>query len=441
MAANSFIRSIPRQVSIPLFVGDYPTRPVLVAFGCDDPYTEIDEPLVPSSSRFLGPSKPRLHPSNTRKTQYSRRVQFTHLNLQPLRPAQCTFVAAAWTGIAVTLATQNHLRDMVLRMPHPWLDSFRFPLVECFFWFLLTPLLFSLVQRFDLFSGRLQRRLLLFGATNLAIILVHAAYRVPLHHFVYPAMQPISPPRLFRLYALGNALNDFWVFWSIVALAHLMTHYMRQAERERAVVRAQMQALKSQLQPHFFFNALNSISSLMREDVDTADDMITRLGDLLRLSLKTDPAHEIPLAEELRIIETYTAIERMRFSDRLRFTCELCGDAGQARVPALILLPLVENAVNHGIALRSQPGEVRISAQINNGSLIVTISNDLAAPQVSFNEGIGLMGTRRRLAQHYGGASSFTYHAAGGVMTVQITVPCVADEEFALHADPGVDCR
>jgi LytS/YehU family sensor histidine kinase len=297
------------------------------------------------------------------------------------------------------------------------------------------------VQRVDLFSGKLQRRLLLFGATNLVIILVHAAYRVPLHHFVYPAMQPIPPLRLFRLYALGNALNDFWVFWSIVALAHLITHYMRQAERERAVVRAQMQALKSQLQPHFFFNALNSISSLMRDDVDAADDMITRLGDLLRVSLRIDPAHEIPLQQELRIIETYIDIERMRFSDRLRFTCDLSGDAGQAKVPALILLPLVENAVHHGIAQRSQPGEVRISARTRDGNLLLTVSNDLAAPQVAFAEGIGLAGTRRRLAQHYGSASSFTYHASPqSLMTVQITVPFVADKEFALHADSSFNC-
>jgi two-component system, LytTR family, sensor kinase len=111
-------------------------------------------------------------------------------------------------------------------------------------------------------------------------------------------MEPIARATLFRLYLLGNMLNDVWAFWSIVAIAHFAAHYARTAERERALARAQMQALQSQLQPHFFFNALNSISSLMRDDVEAADDMITRLSDLLRASLKTDAAQEIALARK-----------------------------------------------------------------------------------------------------------------------------------------------
>jgi two-component system, LytTR family, sensor kinase len=369
--------------------------------------------------------------------EYAKRVQRFRIEFsQPFKLGPWAVVTLVWAGIALTMAAQNHLYETALRQRFTWLDSFRYPAIECLFWCLVTPVLLWLVQRFDLLSPNRRKRVALFFSANGALELVHALYRLPLHHFVYPRMEPIPRSALFRYYVLGNMLNDVWVFWSIVAIAHLALYYARASDRERALARAQMQALKSQLQPHFFFNALNSISSLMRDDVEVADDMITRLSDLLRVSLKTDAAQEIPLLKEVEVIETYIEIERLRFSDRLNFSCDLTEETATAKLPALILLPLVENAVRHGIAPRSRPGEINITARRRNGSLSLTISNDAPSAQHRPVEGIGLSGTRTRLQQHYGAGSSFDYELSPeGVMTVRITLPFVAEKTAAAYGD------
>jgi len=364
-----------------------------------------------------------------RGQQYAIRVhRFSPNVLRPFSAAQWFGAGLFWTGVALTLATQNHLRESVLRIHTPWFDSFRFPLVECLFWSLLTPFLFWLVQHYDLFSRDWAKRAVLFLAVNAAVVIVHALYRLPSHRFVYPKMEFIPAHLLFRLYVLGNVLNDTWVFWSVVALAHLAMHYVRSTEREKALAEARMRALKSQLHPHFFFNALHSISSLMREDVEAADDMITRLSDLLRVSLKTDATHEVKLREEMEVVKTYIDIERMRFSDRLRFECDIGEDVLTAKVPALILLPLVENAVRHGIAQRSMPGRIVLSACRQDGKLLLTLMNDARPDSGAIVEGIGLGGTRNRLMQHYGDGASLAYSASSdGVVTVQMRLPFVPE--------------
>ncbi len=360
--------------------------------------------------------------------RYARRVH--RISLNPLRPfsaAQWLGTGLFWVGVALTLATQNHFRESALRIHNPWFDSFRFPIVECLFWFLLTPFLFWLVQRHDLFRRQWAKRITLFLGVNAATVIVHALYRLPSHHFVYPRMEFIPAHLLFRLYVLGNVLNDTWVFWSVVALAHIAVHYIRSADREKALAEARMRALKSQLHPHFFFNALHSISSLMRDDVEAADDMITRLSDLLRVSLKTDAAQEVSLREEIEVVKTYIDIERMRFSDRLQFADEIGQDTLTAKVPALILLPLMENAIRHGIAQRSAPGRIVLSARRQDGKLLLTLVNDAQPDGGAIVEGLGLGGTRNRLMQHYGDAASFVYLASPeGVVTVQMALPFIS---------------
>ena len=344
--------------------------------------------------------------------------------LRPFSAAQWLGAGLFWTGAALTLATQNHLRENALRIHNPWFDSFRFPIIECLFWFLLTPFLFWLVQRHDLFSRHWAKRTALFLVVNTAVVIVHALYRLPSHHFVYPRMEFISAHLLFRFYVLGNVLNDTWVFWSVVALAHIAVHYLRSTEREKALAEARMRALKSQLHPHFFFNALHSISSLMHEDVEAADDMITRLSHLLRVSLKTGPAQEVSLREEIEVVKTYIDIERMRFSDRLQFAGDIGQETLTAKVPALILLPLVENAVRHGIARRSTPGRIVFSARRQEGKLLLSLSNDAQPGNGAIVEGLGLRGTRNRLIQHYGDVASFAYFVSPeGVVTVQMALP------------------
>ena len=147
-------------------------------------------------------------------------------------------------------------------------------------------------------------------------------------------MVAISFRGLLRLYLAGNALSDVWVFWTIVMIEQFASSYMRHTEQQKELARAQLQALTAQLQPHFFFNVLNSVSALMRHDPEAADEMIGRLSDLIRVTLKDAPL-EVPLRQELALVTNYIEIERMRFVDRLGFAVHATDEVLDAAVPPL----------------------------------------------------------------------------------------------------------
>src|SRR4029079_2186861 len=168
-----------------------------------------------------------------------------------------------------------------------------------------------------------------------------------------------------------------------------------------------LQALKMQLHPHFLFNTLNSISALLDEDVDAADQMLARLGDLLRMTLENSGAQEITLQEELEFLRCYLEIEQVRFNDRLTVDMKIEPATLDAQVPNLILQPIVENAIKHGIVSRIAPGRIEISAIRYGGSLKLQVRDNgpgLHPGEASsgrVKEGLGLANTRARLEQRY----------------------------------------
>src|SRR5262249_30258396 len=159
-----------------------------------------------------------------------------------------------------------------------------------------------------------------------------------------------------------------------------------------------LQALKRQLNPHFLFNTLNSISSLMYSDVQTADRMISRLSELLRSTLRDDGSQEVTLREELDVLDRYLEIEKIRFDERLRVTLRVDSEASEGLVPAFSLQPLVENALRHGIGPLESGGTLQIEARREQGRLRIRITDDgLGANGQPIREGIGLKNTRSRL--------------------------------------------
>jgi LytS/YehU family sensor histidine kinase len=223
-------------------------------------------------------------------------------------------------------------------------------------------------------------------------------------------------------------------YFSLAALGHAIAYWYEAEERalnaERLQTRlaeAQLQALQRQLQPHFLFNTLHTISSLMRSDVEAADVMIDRLSDLLRMSLKSN-AQEVSLKQEMEILQSYLAIEQTRFRDRLSVAIDVDPAVLDARVPHLLLQPLVENAVRHGIAPRARPGRVGIRASRSGGQLQIDVrdSGDGLPPDrlIAMNDGVGLGNTRARLAHLYGAAHSFSFaNLAEGGFQVTVSLP------------------
>ena len=194
-----------------------------------------------------------------------------------------------------------------------------------------------------------------------------------------------------------------------------------------ALAEAQFQALQRQLQPHFLFNTLHTISSLMRSDVEAADLMIDRLSDLLRMSLRSQ-AQEVTVKQELEILHSYLAIEQTRFQDRLSVAIDVDPNVLDASVPHLLLQPLVENAVRHGIAPRARPGRIEIRARRAEGRLELEVldSGDGLQPDrlSAMNDGVGLGNTRARLTHLYGAAHRFTFaNRPEGGFRVSISLP------------------
>ncbi|HXX62227.1 MAG TPA: histidine kinase, partial [Bacteroidota bacterium] len=237
-------------------------------------------------------------------------------------------------------------------------------------------------------------------------------------------------------YILGMGLFfRYLTYCFLLAIVYVGDYYRQAKEREvhssqleTRLAETQLQVLKSQLQPHFLFNTLHAISSLMHKDVEAADEIISRLGDLLRVTLETNGAQEVSLKQELDALQNYIAIEKIRLGERLTITLSVPAEAYDALVPNLVLQPIVENAVIHGVSKRSAPGHIEVEAALDKDHLRIAVSDDGPGLPAGYSEGVGLSNTRARLAQLYGSDQSITLRPGltGGVI-VTLTIPLRID--------------
>ena len=284
-------------------------------------------------------------------------------------------------------------------------------------WALLTPAIVWLARRFPLHGSRAVRHAGVHVAAGTAI----AIAKLPIDRAVFAMLTG------FWTYMLVSTLAlDFAIYGGIVAAAHGVEYYRRSRERDQLEARlaeTRLQLLGMQLQPHFLFNTLNTIAEMVHEDPDKADAMIGGLSDLLRRTLELGPSQEITLEEELALVERYLDIQRARFGDRLRVRVEADAHARAARVPALLLQPLVENAIRHGLALRRDAGRIEIDASARDGAVRIAIVDDGPAEDAG-PERTGLGNTRARLTAMYGAEASLALtHDRGRGTRVEVRIP------------------
>jgi LytS/YehU family sensor histidine kinase len=238
----------------------------------------------------------------------------------------------------------------------------------------------------------------------------------------------------------------FAIYLPIVVIAHAVLYYTRYREKEVRAAHLQAQlsdakllALKSQLQPHFLFNTLHSISSLMLRDVRLADTMIARLSDLLRMSLEDEGQHLISLKRELDFAQTYLDIEKIRFGERLTFFFDVPPETLDLLVPHFLLQPLVENSIKHGLSKRSSGGEITVSARVARDTLLLCVRDNGSgrAPTGAtgpLNSGIGLRGTRERLRTLYGDDQRLEIDfEKDGSVEVNISLPFRREARLTSH--------
>lgn len=240
-------------------------------------------------------------------------------------------------------------------------------------------------------------------------------------------------PRFFRARYLAA------IYIALVASASAAAHYQQRLERERHVLQAEtklaearLMALQMQLQPHFLFNTLHTISSLVYTRPEAADAMICALSDLLRSVLQTSQQREVTVEQEMRFVRSYLAIQQMRLNERLQWHCEIAAAAGGAAVPALILQPLVENAILHGIAPSGPGGKVLVTAVVNGNRLDLAVTNSGLLPKresgvppgsKGVHHGIGLDNTRSRLTAIYGDDFQLVLEPRDGEVCASISIP------------------
>jgi LytS/YehU family sensor histidine kinase len=237
-------------------------------------------------------------------------------------------------------------------------------------------------------------------------------------------------------------------YWAIVGLSHALLYYresrdraLRASQLETRLIAAQLKTLQQQLHPHFLFNTLNSISVLMHRDVAAAERTLMRLSDLLRQTLERLGDQDITLEEELDFLRNYLDIERVRFADRLVVSFDVPAETLQARVPTLLLQPLVENAIKHGVARRAGAGRIDISTRRAHDKLWIEVRDDgigLSEDALTaLHKGIGVSTTRARLRHQFGADYRFEFHRlAQGVAVVvavpwRVTVPAAGTAEGA----------
>ncbi len=305
---------------------------------------------------------------------------------------------------------------------------------QWYLWALLIPMMLWISRKFPIRAQSLVRDVQINLSFSIAIVACKLALDETIEYLLNFPPDRFEPfwERLFFTAMSPKSFVFFLIYWSIMAFIYSLQYNKKLREREVAssqletqLAQAQLSALKMQLQPHFLFNTLNSISSLLRENVDAADDMITNLSDMLRYSLNTIHMQEATLREEIDFLQHYLDIERIRFQDRLITEVQIDPAVLDARVPTMILQPIVENSIRHGISKQSTPGKVSIEARRIESTLEMIVT-DTGAGFNSDNgaEGIGLSNTRERLEKLYGSSFTITFERSQNHETiVKISIP------------------
>ncbi|HET6268379.1 MAG TPA: histidine kinase [Acidobacteriota bacterium] len=322
------------------------------------------------------------------------------------RWSRVAIVFGFWTLAGIAYASHLYFYHMYWEHSNSWAETILESFSDFYTWAFLSLFILKLASRFRLKRGQIARSLLVLIPASFFFSFVQVAMHAAIDHFLLEGYEYIHE---FSGYFVRTFHFGLLVYWTIVVIQNAIDYYKDQAiaasELQTQLAQAQLQALKMQIHPHFLFNTLNSISSLMHYDPKGADAMLCQLGELLRLSLSSDQYQEVSLQKELEFLDKYLAIEKIRFQDRLTVVMNIESDTLQAQIPNLILQPLVENSIRHGISDQRGPGKVEIDAERENGMLLVRVrDNGKGLPEngAEVAEGIGLKNTRARLEYLYG---------------------------------------
>jgi two-component system LytT family sensor kinase len=362
---------------------------------------------------------------------------------------KATLLFAIWTTYGLLSAWQSHYWYSFSKSPMSWADVIRYEMTYAWVCGACSPAILWFSNRFRIERDHRVRHLLVHVAVMTVFVsltktgyeLIGTPHESVFVHFTFE--------KLFRS-IVASSDTGVLLYWMIILVEHSFIYYKRYrnglinaGRLQTELARAQLQALKMQLHPHFLFNTLHTITALVHEDPERAERTIARLSELLRLFLANSTIHEVSLGEELRILDLYLEIERTRFEDRLSVHCDVPVELLDAMVPNLVLQPLVENAIRHGVGKKSGAGWISIAAERYGETLVLRVTdngeglNDLSRASSRPESGKGLTITRGRLESLYGPDQSLTLrNLQTGGAEVRITMPFRKQTEDVPERNP-----
>jgi two-component sensor histidine kinase len=377
-----------------------------------------------------------------------------HISRQAAFKAGILF--AVWSAYGLLCSWEVHYWHSFTSTPKSWLWCLQDQMTYAYLWCLATPAGLWCARRFRLEGLGWPRHLLAHLGLLLVLLTAIGLTRDLIMAPEYSVFEHFTWAKFLRSIELTFDTGTL-VYVGVVGVEHAFVYYrryqkglIRSGQLQTQLVQAQLQALKMQLHPHFLFNTLNSITALVHEDPEMAERTIARLSELLRLFLANSTIHEVPLVEELRILDLYLEIERARFEDRLTVHYDVPDALQDAMVPNLVLQPLVENSIRHGIGRRSEPGWIAISVERCVDTLVLRVTDNGAGFKVDpgvgehpgSHQGMGLGITRGRLESLYGLQQSLVVRnlPAGGV-EARITMPFRAQTISSMSSESGTNAE
>lgn len=344
------------------------------------------------------------------------------MRITPLR------LILGWLVVALFFSAQNILVHVSRAMPVDWQWDVFHEFIYWGLWAALTPTILRTSS-----AATWGRRLLL--AIPVALVQIAATYA--LHGLILLTIG-VLPAAAARTWFVTKVPGLIWgtftgaLYYTLIAAMHWSAEYRRMYREERlaaaklhaSLTGARLDALRSQLQPHFLFNTLNAIAVLTEESPERARQMVVGLGELLRVSLDQGERHEVPLARELEILERYLAIQRERFGPRLRTEVAVPDNCLAGLVPVLLLQPLVENAIRHGVEGRMDGGRITIAAAREGTALTLEVRDEGGGtPPGTAGNGVGLANSRARLEELYGGTASLSLDQGSSGTIARVSLP------------------
>jgi two-component system, LytTR family, sensor kinase len=380
------------------------------------------------------------------KTFYYRSVKIA---LPPFRTIAIAYVCSfgTWAVIATLVGVQQAYFENEIRAGHYRFVIFAVLFIRFFDFAILTPPLFFIVRQFPIERKKPLRGIARYALGAIPFMLTFTLLRM--------TIAPIWDQSVDRFVAFPFTFHDLTgvlfgtfgdqaaVYLALVGAAHAYTYFMEmrreeveRAELERALASSELQALKSQLHPHFLFNTLHGIATLIDTDRATAKAMVIKLSNLLRAALKHGNTDLIRLSDEVEFIQAYLDLEKMRLGSRLQIQWDVAPSTEEFLVPQLILQPLVENAIRHGIACCRSGGWLEIAARQVNGSLEMEVRNSVGGKPQS-GMGVGMSNTRARLKRLFDDEATFSFLVAEGpIATATLRLPVFISHPAALPGKP-----